>query len=109
MKKFKRIFVIVMDSFGAGHAKDGAAYGDDGADTMGHIAEKHDNWKIPNLTRLGLANLHPLKGVTPAEHPLGYQLVLNEKSCGKDTMTGHWEMMGIYTTKPLRIMVFRRN
>ncbi len=86
--------------FGAGHAKDGAAYGDDGADTMGHIAEKHDNWKIPNLTRLGLANLHPLKGVTPAEHPLGYQLVLNEKSCGKDTMTGHWEMMGIYTTKP---------
>ena len=100
MKKFKRIFVIVMDSFGAGHAKDGAAYGDDGADTMGHIAEKHDNWKIPNLTRLGLANLHPLKGVTPAEHPLGYQLVLNEKSCGKDTMTGHWEIMGIYTTKP---------
>ena len=50
MKKFKRIFVIVMDSFGAGHAKDGAAYGDDGADSMGHIAEKHDNWKIPNLT-----------------------------------------------------------
>ena len=102
MKKFKRIFVIVMDSFGAGHAKDGAAYGDDGADTMGHIAEKHDNWKIPNLTRLGLANLHPLKGVTPAEHPLGYQLVLNEKSCGKDTMTGHWEMMGIYTEKPFK-------
>ena len=100
MKKFKRIFVIVMDSFGAGHAKDGAAYGDDGADTMGHIAEKHDNWKIPNLTRLGLANLHPLKGVTPAEHPLGYQLVLNEKSCGKDTMTGHWEMMGLHITKP---------
>ena len=100
MKKFKRIFLIVMDSFGAGHAKDGAAYGDDGADTMGHIAEKHDNWKIPNLTKLGLANLHPLKGVTPAEHPLGYQLVLNEKSCGKDTMTGHWEMTGIYTTKP---------
>lgn len=102
MKKFKRIFVIVMDSFGAGHAKDGAAYGDDGADTMGHIAEKHDNWKIPNLTRLGLANLHPLKGVTPAEHPLGYQLVLNEKSCGKDTMTGHWEMMGLRTEKPFR-------
>ena len=100
MKKYKRIFLIVMDSFGAGHAKDGAAYGDDGADTMGHIAEKHDNWKIPNLTKLGLANLHPLKGVTPAEHPLGYQLVLNEKSCGKDTMTGHWEMTGIYTTKP---------
>lgn len=63
--------------------KDSAAYGDDGADTMGHIAEKHDNWKIPNLTRLGLANLHPLKGVTPAEHPLGYQLVLNEKAVVK--------------------------
>lgn len=61
MKKFKRIFVIVMDSFGAGHAKDGAAYGDDGADTMGHIAQKHDNWKIPNPYQSGTGKLASFK------------------------------------------------
>ena len=98
MKKFKRIFLIVMDSFGAGHAKDGAAYGDDGADTMGHIAEKHDNWKIPNLTKLGLANLHPLKGVTPAEHPLGYQLRKRhyDRTLGNDGYLYHKAIRYIY-------------
>lgn len=100
MDGFKRVFVIVMDSFGAGNGEDAAAYGDEGADTMGHIAEHMERWKIPNLRRLGLANLHPLKGVEPAAAPEGYYTVMNEKSCGKDTMTGHWEFMGIYTTKP---------
>lgn len=100
MKKFKRVFVIVMDSFGAGNAKDADEYGDQGADTMGHIAEYVENWKIPNLQKLGLANLHPLKGVEAAEKPIGYYTVLNEMSKGKDTMTGHWELMGIKTTKP---------
>ncbi len=100
MKKFKRVFVIVMDSFGAGNAKDAEEYGDQGADTMGHIAESVESWKIPNLQKLGLANLHPLKGVKPAENPIGYYTVLNEASKGKDTMTGHWELMGIKTTKP---------
>ena len=100
MRKFKRIFLIVMDSFGAGNAKDADEYGDQGADTMGHIAEFVENWKIPNLQKLGLANLHPLKGVDPAENPMGYYTVLNEVSNGKDTMTGHWELMGIKTTRP---------
>mgnify|MGYP002541852585 CR=1 FL=1 len=100
MRKFKRIFLIVMDSFGAGNARDAEAYGDEGADTMGHIAEYVGQWNIPNLQKLGLANLHPLKGVEPAVKPLGYYALLNEKSRGKDTMTGHWEMMGIQTAKP---------
>lgn len=100
MRKFKRVFLIVMDSFGAGNAKDAEEYGDQGADTMGHIAESVENWKIPNLQKLGLANLHLLKGVKPAENPMGYYTVLNEASKGKDTMTGHWELMGIKTTKP---------
>ena len=100
MRKFKRIFLIVMDSFGAGNAHDAKAYGDEGADTMGHIAEYVGQWNIPNLQKLGLANLHPLKGVEPAVKPLGYYALLNEKSRGKDTMTGHWEMMGIQTAKP---------
>ena len=100
MRKFKRVFLIVMDSFGAGNAKDAEEYGDEGADTMGHIAEAVESWKIPNLQKLGLANLHPLKGVKPAENPMGYYTVLNESSKGKDTMTGHWELMGIKTTRP---------
>ena len=97
MGKFKRIFVIVVDSFGAGNGKDAKDYGDQGADTMGHIA---DSVEIPNLRRLGLANLRPLKGVDAVTQPVGYYTVMNEESCGKDTMTGHWELMGIKTVKP---------
>lgn len=100
MERFKRIFAIVVDSFGAGNAGDAGEYGDRGADTMGHIAESVDHWEIPNLRRLGLANLRPLKGVDPAAKPMGYYLTMNEKSCGKDTMTGHWELMGIKTITP---------
>ena len=87
MEKFKRVFVIVVDSFGAGNGKDAKDYGDQGADTMGHIADSVDHWEIPNLQRLGLANLHPLKGVGPVSQPAGYYTVMNEESCGKDTMT----------------------
>lgn len=100
MRTYKRVFVIVMDSFGAGNARDARQYGDEGADTMGHIASYIEHWNIPNLQKMGLANLHLLTGVAPVEHPLGYYTVMNERSRGKDTMTGHWEMMGIKTEKP---------
>lgn len=100
--KYRRIFVIVVDSFGAGHGKDADKFGDKGADTMGHIAENTPDWHIPNLVKLGLANLHPLKYQTAPEKPLARCLLLNEASAGKDTMTGHWEMMGIITDKPMR-------
>ncbi len=98
--KFKRIFCIVMDSLGIGEEPDAAAYNDVGSDTLGHISERMDSFVIPNLQKIGMANLKKLKQVPPAEKPLGYYAVLREKSVGKDTMTGHWEMMGLHTTKP---------
>ena len=79
---------------------DSARFDDAGADTLGHISETVEHLDIPNLQRLGLANLKPLKQVKPTEHPEGYFMAMNEASNGKDTMTGHWEMMGIRTDKP---------
>lgn len=99
-KAYKRVFVIVVDSLGVGGAADAEAYGDKGTDTLGHIAQSVDSFQIPNLQKLGMANLHPLQGVAPAEKPLAYYTKLNEMSRGKDTMTGHWEMMGLKTEKP---------
>ena len=102
MAKYKRIFTIVVDSLGAGALPDAADYGDAGTDTLGHISQNVEEFIIPNLQKLGLANLHPLKQVAPAECPLGYYAFLNEASTGKDTMTGHWEMMGLHITKPFQ-------
>ena len=98
--RFKRVFVIVLDSLGIGPMADSARFDDAGADTLGHISETVEHLDIPNLQRLGLANLKALKQVKPAEHPEGYFMAMNEVSNGKDTMTGHWEMMGIRTDKP---------
>lgn len=102
MKRFRRIFVIVIDSLGVGALEDAADYGDAGTDTLGHIAASVEELRIPNLQRLGMANLHSLKGVEPVEKPLAYYKKLREASTGKDTMTGHWEMMGLHITKPFR-------
>lgn len=99
-KKYKRVFTIVIDSLGAGDAVDAAAFGDAGTDTLGHIAESVGNLHIPNLQKLGIANMKPLKNIAPVEAPKAYYTRLNEASNGKDTMTGHWEMMGLHITKP---------
>ena len=99
---FKRIFVIVIDSLGIGAMRDAEKYGDAGADTLGHIAEHCPRLAIPALQKLGLANLHRLSGIPPVEKPAASFMRLNEKSAGKDTMTGHWEMMGLYVDKPFR-------
>lgn len=99
-KKYKRIFTIVIDSLGVGGAKDAAAYGDAGTDTLGHIAESVDRLAIPNMRKLGIANMKELNNIVPVEKPLGYFTKMNEASTGKDTMTGHWEMMGLHITKP---------
>ena len=72
MSKYKRIFTIVIDSLGVGALPDAADYGDVGTDTLGHISQTMDSFHIPNLQKLGMANLHPLKQVTPAEKPAGY-------------------------------------
>jgi phosphopentomutase len=98
--RFNRVFVIVLDSLGIGPMADSARFDDAGADTLGHISETVEHLDIPNLQRLGLSNLKALKQVKPAEHPEGYFMAMNEASNGKDTMTGHWEMMGIRTDKP---------
>lgn len=97
---YKRIFTIVVDSLGIGEMSDSKEFGDVGVDTLGHIAETVEHLHIPNLQKLGLANLKPLKNIEAVEQPLGYYCAMNEASNGKDTMTGHWEMMGIHTTKP---------
>ncbi len=101
-RKYNRIFTIVIDSLGIGAAADAAAYGDAGTDTLGHIAAQTQDFKIPNLVRLGMANLHPLSGIAPVKKPDGYFMEMHEASAGKDTMTGHWEMMGLQITKPFQ-------
>lgn len=102
MEKYKRIFVIVMDSLGVGAMSDSPEFGDVGVNTLGHISQSVDSFYMPNLQKMGMANLTPLKQVEPVEKSLGYYAKLNEKSRGKDTMTGHWEMMGLEVTKPFK-------
>ena len=99
-ERYRRVFLIVVDSLGVGGAKDAADYGDLGSDTLGHISDCGEQFSIPNLQRLGMANLHPLRQVEPAQRPIGYYGRMNERSRGKDTMTGHWELMGLKTEKP---------
>ena len=99
MKKYKRVFLIVMDSLGIGAEPDAALYGDATTDTFGHIAERYP-LNIPNLQNLGISNLHPLKGVQKVGKPLGYYGILQETSKGKDTLTGHWEIMGLNVQQP---------
>ena len=99
-KKYKRIFTIVVDSLGIGPLPDSPEFGDVGVDTLGHIASAMGGIHMPNLQKLGMANLKSLENIVPVEQPLGYFCSMREASNGKDTMTGHWEMMGIHTTKP---------
>lgn len=100
--KFNRIHVIVMDSVGIGEAADADKFGDVGSDTLGHIAEVA-GLKIPNLEKLGLGNIRELSGVKPDDASTGYYTKLEEQSVGKDTMTGHWEIMGLNIQTPFRV------
>ena len=100
MDKYKRIFVVVLDSLGIGAMSDSEKFGDKDVDTFGHILEEKGTLNIPNLQKLGMLNLHPAGNMTGVEKPLGKYTSLSEASNGKDTMTGHWEMMGIKTEKP---------
>jgi phosphopentomutase len=100
---FKRIFLIVMDSVGIGEAPDAEKFGDQGADTFGHIAEKMNGLNMPNMAKLGLSNIRELKGIQKAEKPLAVFTKMQEASNGKDTMTGHWEIMGLNIKTPFRV------
>ena len=100
--KYKRIFVIVMDSAGIGAMKDADKFGDAGTNTWVHTSERCGGLDIPTINALGIGDLGKIVGSSVVSHPHAYSLILNEASNGKDTMTGHWEMMGILTTKPFK-------
>ena len=99
---FKRVHLIVMDSVGIGEAPDAAQFNDVGSDTLGHIAETA-GLTIPHLEQLGLGTIRPLEGVEAVADHQGYATKLEEVSVGKDTMTGHWEIMGLNIQKPFRV------
>ena len=98
--KYKRIFVIVCDSVGCGYTPLSYKYGDEGANTLGHIGEFNNGIKLPTLEKLGLGNITNIKGVEKIKSNIGYYGKMDELSNGKDTMTGHWELMGVETKNP---------
>lgn len=98
---FKRVFCIVIDSVGCGTAPLSYEYGDDGANTIGHISEAMNGINLPTLEKLGIGNLTNINGVKKINE-FGYYGKMDELSRGKDTMTGHWEIMGIHTTSPFK-------
>ncbi|MEH2999748.1 MULTISPECIES: phosphopentomutase [Bacillus] len=101
--QYKRIFLVVMDSVGIGEAPDAAEFNDVGADTLGHIAEKMNGLHMPNMAKLGLSHIKEIKGIPADEKPLAYYGKMQEASNGKDTMTGHWEIMGLYIDTPFKV------
>lgn len=103
MKKFNRVHLVVMDSVGIGEGKDAADFNDVGSHTLRHIAEHMNGLHLPNLGRLGLSNIDEILGVPKADQPLAYYTKLQESSVGKDTMTGHWEIMGLNIDKPFKV------
>lgn len=98
--KYKRIFTIVIDSLGVGALPDSHLYNDINVDTLGNIDKYSKSFDIPNLQQLGLANLHLLKNVPFNYRPVGYYTKAAELSKGKDTITGHLELMGVISEEP---------
>lgn len=104
MQTFKRIHLIVLDSVGIGEAPDAHLFGDEGADTLGHIGEHmEDGLQMPNLARMGLSNIKKIQGIPEEQKPIALYGKMQEASVGKDTMTGHWEMMGLNIDKPFKV------
>ncbi len=100
--KFKRIFTIVIDSVGVGETPLSKDYNDFGVNTIANLAKANGGIKIPTLESLGMGNITDIEGVKKLQSPLGSYGKLDELSNGKDTMTGHWEMMGLHITKPFK-------
>ena len=97
----KRAIIIVLDSVGIGEMEDSHLYGDAGSNTLKNTAQAVGGLHLPHLQKLGLGNLDHIEGVAPLQEALGAYGIMHEKSKGKDTTTGHWEMMGIVTNNPL--------
>lgn len=100
---YKRIFLVVMDSVGIGEAPDAEKFGDKGSDTLGHIAEKMNGLKMPNMGQLGLSHIREIQGIEKVVKPLAFYTKMQEASNGKDTMTGHWEIMGLNIRTPFKV------
>ncbi|MGD0152133.1 MAG: phosphopentomutase [Thermacetogeniaceae bacterium] len=99
----RRVLVIVLDSLGVGALPDAAAYGDEGSCTLGHLAEAVGGLDLPHLGLLGLGNIIPVMGVPPAVQPLAAYGKLRMRSAGKDTTSGHWELMGVTLARPFPV------
>jgi len=99
--QFKRVVCLVADGLGIGAAPDAHAYGDEGSDTFGHVVAHVGGMRLPNLEKLGIGNLGSYPGISRVAQPIGYCGKMAEKSVGKDTTTGHWEIAGIVTTEAL--------
>ncbi|SEH82698.1 phosphopentomutase [Halobacillus karajensis] len=102
MNSFKRVFLVVMDSVGIGEAPDAEKFNDKGAHTLGHIAEHMNGLNMPNMGALGLSNIREIQGIEKVNQPKAHFTTMVEASNGKDTMTGHWEIMGLYIDQPFR-------
>ncbi|MDQ0158542.1 phosphopentomutase [Alkalibacillus salilacus] len=100
---FNRVFLIVMDSVGIGEAPDAKHFNDVGADTLGHTAQHMGGLNMPNMERLGLGNIREVEGVQAIDQPEAHHTRMVEASAGKDTMTGHWEIMGLRIDQPFRV------
>ncbi|HDV6037545.1 TPA: phosphopentomutase [Staphylococcus pseudintermedius] len=99
---FQRVHLIVMDSVGIGEGPDAKDFNDEGSHTLKHTLEGFDQ-KLPNLEKLGLGNIAPLPVIDAVDHPLAYYTKLSEASVGKDTLTGHWEIMGLNIMQPFKV------
>jgi len=97
----QRIIVIVLDGVGAGEAPDAAQYGDVGSNSLSNTARAVGGLHLPNMEKIGLGHITPMQGVPPAVHPTGAYGKMTPRSAGKDTISGHWEMMGVMLSKPL--------
>src|SRR5690625_1257306 len=100
MKDGARVVLVVLDGVGIGAAPDAAAYGDEGSDTLGNTARAVGGLHMPHLQRLGLGNIVDVAGVPPVDKPIGNYGRMQERSAGKDTTTGHWELAGLWLDKP---------
>ncbi len=100
---YKRVFLIVLDSVGIGEAPDAEQFNDLGSDTLGHIAEHMGGLSMPNMAKLGLSNIREIKGIPKQDQPLAFYTKMQEASNGKDTMTGHWEIMGLHIEQPFQV------
>ena len=101
MKQTERVILIVLDSVGCGALPDADLYGDVGSDTLGNTARAVGGLDLPNLQRLGLGNVHPILGVPPVSRPAAAFGRMAERSAGKDTTIGHWELTGVISLQPL--------